>query len=138
MPAITNPEVKYCKRCDADTPRNNQGRCIPHKQEDAKKWKHTYADTDEVRARMRKWYCDNREEQRAKAKVFYQTNKERLKEVSRQFREDNPDLCKLRGLRYARKLKEELIKYKGGAKCSVCKTEDECLPCVRTLTVGID
>ena len=135
--------VKFCKNCQCETERHNNGRCKPCKRAYLYKWreenpeklkaiqvKFNKANPDKVKAWGAALYQKKRDEKLQYAKTYYEVNKESLKPKKAKWQKENLDACRIsdanrraakknRGGVLSSGLKSRLFTLQRG-KCACC------------------
>ena len=110
-------EVKFCKKCNEDTPRRKDGYCKKcdalraaewrkanpgkMKEQGRRKWENMPEDKRaEYRESLRKWTEENKERRKEYSKQYHIKNKEKINERARKWVEENPDRQRERTARY--------------------------------------
>jgi len=81
--------IKFCKKCQLDTMRNNYGQCKPCNRERAAKWR--AANPEKSRARALAWKAANPERAKASEAAWRKANPERGGERAAKWRSNNPE-----------------------------------------------
>ena len=112
--------VKFCKKCQCDTERYNNGRCRPCACRNAKEW--GLANEERKRANLAKWhannaayvkeckaknYLENAEANRAKAAMYYAVHSVSAKAYAREKRALNKDAAIARAIEWRKKNPEK-------------------------------
>lgn len=135
--------VKFCKKCQCDTERHNDGKCRPCKRAYLYQWRKDNPDKlrvindrwdskhpDRIKESGQSLYKRNRDEKIQYAKEYYEKNKDALKPKKKQWQMANLDACRLsgqnrraakleRGGCLSKGLKSKLFALQRG-KCACC------------------
>lgn len=100
--------VKFCKKCQCDTERHNDGKCRPCKRAYLYQWRKNNPEkfrsiqdkwdgknTDRIKESAHALYVQNSAEKIAYAKEYYERNKEELKPKRAKWHKDNPESCRV-------------------------------------------
>lgn len=91
--------VRFCQKCNEETPRYADGKCKPCKRANGVAWRNS--DPAKVKASKAAYYAKNSEKIKAKSAAWAAANKERIRERKAAYRAENIDTIKARSSAWA-------------------------------------